>query len=67
MDERKQARAASPPLSPSSQAARDQRLMFILDGQDAVADAKTAVHAEIEQSARRFAGDDFEMVGLRRE
>src|SRR5258708_39918785 len=41
-----------------------KRLLFVLDGGDAIADAKAVVQHQIRQGARRFIRDDLEMIRL---
>ena len=58
------ARAAKPPLSPSSRRARTQACCLVLGGQDAVADRQRFLDRQIHQRAGRFIGDDVEMIRL---
>jgi hypothetical protein len=57
------ASAASPPLSFSVIRARAQRLIFILDRQDAVADGE-AVERQRHDAARAFVRHHLEMIGF---
>src|SRR5665647_2610450 len=40
------------------------RLRLGVDGEDAVADGKLALHGQVHQAARRFIRNDLEMIGL---
>ena len=58
------ARAASPPLFWLARARPRPGLLFVVDGQDAVAERKFFRNRQIHQPARRLHRDDIEMDGL---
>ncbi len=60
------ARAAKPPLSPSLRARPRPGLLLVFDGEDAIADGQRFFDGQVHQRARRFVGDDVEMIAFRR-